>query len=201
MNILITGSSSGVGNGLAKILSIANNVIGLTRNDLDLSNIKNVSIFELPVIDMLINCAGTDIGGKIEFTNHNTDEIVKILNTNLVSPVILSQKALKNNVNCKIVNITSTNNNRYYANNLAYSLSKKALESFTNMLQVEYPKANILEVRLGLTKTNFNKNRFKGHEDRFNDIYVNKHLTIDEAVSQITSVLFNDSIKFIEVAP
>ena len=201
MNILITGSSSGVGNGLAKILSIANNVIGLTRNDLDLSNIENVSIFDLPVIDMLINCAGTDIGGKIEFTNHNTDEIVKILNTNLVSPVILSQKALKNNINCKIVNITSTNNNRYYANNLAYSLSKKALESFTNMLQVEYPKANILEVRLGLTKTNFNKNRFKGHEDRFNDIYVNKHLTIDEAVSQITSVLFNDSIKFIEVAP
>lgn len=201
MNILITGSSSGVGKGLATALSNTNNVIGLTRNELDLSNVEHVSMFDLPVVDMLINCAGTDIGGKIEFTKHSTDEVVKIINTNLIAPVLLTQKALKNNTNCKIVNITSTNNIKYYANNLTYSLTKKALESFTNMLQVEYPKANILEVRLGLTKTNFNQNRFKGHEERFNDIYTNKHLTIDEAVNQINNVLFNNSIKFIEVAP
>lgn len=201
MNILITGTSSGVGKGLSLALSTSHNVIGLTRTDLDLSNVEQVSSFDLPVIDMLINCAGTDIGGKIEFTKHNTTEIVTIMNTNLLAPVLLSQKALQLNKNCKIVNITSTNNIKYYPNNLAYSLTKKSLESFTNMLQVEYPKANILEVRLGLTKTNFNQNRFKGHEERFNDIYSNKHLTVDEAVSQITNVLFNDNIRFVEVAP
>lgn len=201
MNILITGASSGVGKGLSLALSTSHNVIGLTRTDLDLSNVERVSSFDLPVIDMLINCAGTDIGGKIEFTKHKTSEIVTIMNTNLLAPVLLSQKALQLNKNCKIVNITSTNNIKYYPNNLAYSLTKKSLESFTNMLQVEYPKANILEVRLGLTKTNFNQNRFKGHEERFNDIYSNKHLTIDEAVSQITNILFNDNIRFVEVAP
>lgn len=201
MNILITGSSSGVGKGLSLALANAHNVIGLTRTDLDLSNVEQVSSFDLPVIDMLINCAGTDVGGKIEFTKHNTMELVTIMNTNLIAPVLLSQKALQLNKNCKIVNITSTNNIKYYPNNLTYSLTKKALESFTNMLQVEYPKANILEVRLGLTKTNFNQNRFKGHEERFNDIYSNKHLTVDEAVNQITNVLFNDSIRFVEVAP
>jgi short-subunit dehydrogenase len=155
----------------------------------------------MPTVDMLINCAGTDIGGKIEFIKHNTNEIVNIINTNLVAPVLLSQKALKNNINCKIVNVTSTNNKKYYANNLAYSLTKKALESFTNMLQVEYPKANILEVRLGLTKTNFNHSRYKGHEERFNDIYSNPHLTVDEVVTQLVEVLFDNSIKFIEIAP
>jgi short-subunit dehydrogenase len=201
MNILITGTSSGVGKGLRLALATSHNVIGLTRTDLDLSNVEQVSSFDLPVIDMLINCAGTDIGGKIEFTKHKTTEIVTIMNTNLLAPVLLSQKALQLNKNCKIVNITSTNNIKYYPNNLAYSLTKKSLESFTNMLQVEYPKANILEVRLGLTKTNFNQNRFKGHEERFNDIYSNKHLTVDEAVNQITNVLFNDSIRFVEVAP
>jgi short-subunit dehydrogenase len=201
MNILITGTSSGVGKGLSLALSISHNVIGLTRTALDLSNVEQVSSFDLPVIDMLINCAGTDIGGKIEFTKHKTSEIVTIMNTNLLAPVLLSQKALQLNKNCKIVNITSTNNIKYYPNNLAYSLTKKSLESFTNMLQVEYPKANILEVRLGLTKTNFNQNRFKGHEERFNDIYSNQHLTVSEAVNQITNVLFNDSIRFVEVAP
>jgi short-subunit dehydrogenase len=155
----------------------------------------------MPTVDMLINCAGTDIGGKIEFKKHKANEIVAIMNTNLIAPVLLSQKALQANSNCKIINVTSTNNIKYYSNNLTYSLTKKALESFTNMLQVEYPKANILEVRLGLTKTNFNQNRFKGHEERFNDIYSNKHLTVEEAVKQITDVLFNNSVRFVEVAP
>ena len=201
MNILITGSSSGVGQGLLLSLSKSYTVVGLSRSELDLSNTEQVSNFVMPTVDMLINCAGTDIGGKIEFIKHNTNEIVNIINTNLVAPVLLSQKALKNNINCKIVNVTSTNNKKYYANNLAYSLTKKALESFTNMLQVEYPKANILEVRLGLTKTNFNRSRYKGHEERFNDIYSNPHLTVDEVVTQLVEVLFDNSIKFIEIAP
>lgn len=201
MNILITGSSSGVGHGLLLSLSKSYTVVGLSRSELDLSNTEQVSNFVMPTVDMLINCAGTDIGGKIEFTKHNTNEIVNIINTNLVAPVLLSQKALKNNINCKIVNVTSTNNKKYYANNLAYSLTKKALESFTNMLQVEYPKANILEVRLGLTKTNFNHSRYKGYEERFNDIYSNPHLTVDEVVTQLVEVLFDNSIKFIEIAP
>ena len=150
---------------------------------------------------MLINCAGTDIGGKIEFTKHNTNEVITIINTNLIAPMLLSQKALKLNTNCKIVNITITNNIKYYPNNLTYSLTKKALETFTNMLRVEYPFINILEIRLGLTKTNFNNNRYKGHEDRFNNIYSNSHLTVDEVVGKIEEVLFNNLIKFIEIAP
>lgn len=202
MNILITGSSSGVGEGLMLSLSKTHDVIGLTRNDLDLSNITNVATFNMPHVDMLINCAGTDIGGKIEFTKHNTNEVVTIINTNLIAPVLLSQKALQINSNCKIVNITSTNNIKYYPNNLTYSLSKKSLESFTNMLRVEYPSIDILEVRLGLTKTNFNHNRFKGHEERYNDIYyVNKHLKVEDVVTKIEEVLFNDEVTFIEIAP
>lgn len=202
MNILITGSSSGVGEGLLLSLSKSHDVIGLTRNELDLSNVVDVTIFDMPHVDMLINCAGTDIGGKIEFTKHKPNEVVTILNTNLVAPVLLSQKALQVNSKCKIVNITSTNNIKYYPNNLTYSLSKKSLESFTNMLRIEYPSVDILEVRLGLTKTNFNLSRYKGHEERFNDIYyVNKHLTVPEVVTKIEEILFNNSIKFIEIAP
>lgn len=201
MKILITGTGSGVGERLHVSLSQSNDIIALARNNLDLSNIAAISEFTMPKIDMLINCAGTDIGGKIEFTKHNTNEVITIINTNLIAPMLLSQKALKLNTNCKIVNITSTNNIKYYPNNLTYSLTKKALETFTNMLRVEYPFINLLEIRLGLTKTNFNNNRYKGHEDRFNNIYSNSHLTVDEVVGKIEEVLFNNLIKFIEIAP
>ena len=201
MRILITGSSSGVGQGLLLALSSSHTIIGLSRSVLDLSVTEQVSNFNMPIIDMLINCAGTDIGGKIEFTKHNAKEVIDIINTNLIAPVILSQKALIKNHQCKIVNISSTNNIQYYPNNLTYSLTKKSLESFTNMLQIEYPEINILEIRLGLTKTNFNGNRYKGHEERFTDVYSNPHLTVDEVVTRITTVLFNNTVKFKEIAP
>ena len=201
MRILITGSSSGVGQGLLLALSSSHTIIGLSRSVLDLSVTEQVSNFNMPIIDMLINCAGTDIGGKIEFTKHNTKEVIDIINTNLIAPVILSQKALIKNHQCKIVNVSSTNNIQYYPNNLTYSLTKKSLESFTNMLQIEYPEINILEIRLGLTNTNFNGNRYKGHEERFTDVYSNPHLTVDEVVTRITTVLFNNTVKFIEIAP
>jgi short-subunit dehydrogenase len=202
MKILVTGASSGVGKGLVSLLGTTNNVIGLTRQDLDLSKLDQVLKFDMTNVDMLINCAGSDKGGKIEFVQHDPSEVVDIININLIAPVLLSQKALKLNTNCKVVNITSTNNIRYYPNNLTYSLTKKALESFTNMLRIEYPLANILEIRLGLTRTNFNYNRYTNHQDRFIDIYANNpHLTVDNVVAKINNILFNNTVTFIEISP
>jgi short-subunit dehydrogenase len=124
------------------------------------------------------------------------------MSVNLLAPLCLTQQALSKNPNCKIVNITSTNNNRYWPNNLAYSLSKTALEEFGSMLRVEYPDIDLLEVRLGLTKTNFNQNRYHTAPTRFVDIY-EKHpyLTPEEVAIRIVAVLFDPVVKFIEISP
>jgi short-subunit dehydrogenase len=200
MKILITGTSSGIGKELLSRLQ-DHTVVAPTRQQLDLSNIASVAAYDPGVCDMLINCAGTDCGGKIDFANHQTQQVVDILNVNLVAPVILSKHALAHNAQCKIVNVTSTNNNRYYADNLCYSLSKKALAEFGTMLKVDYPAMNYLEIRMGLTKTNFNQNRYSNNPDRFVDIYQNKHLTVAQAVDAIVPAIFDSSIKFLEVAP
>ena len=201
MKIAITGASSGIGKELGNQLSKHHDVVCIVRNDLELSDITAVINYNMPTVDMLINCAGTDRGGKIEFTKQDSNSISNILTTNLISPVLLSHKVLKSNSTCKIVNITSTNNKQYWPNNLAYSLSKKALSEFGRMLQVDHPGINYLEIQLGLTKTNFNQNRYVGCEDRFNDVYRNPHLTTAEAVERILPVLFDPSIKFIEISP
>jgi short-subunit dehydrogenase len=201
MNIAITGSTSGVGKELYHLLESNHNVISLSRQILELSDLNQVINFDLQKYDVLINCAGTGVGGKIEFCKHNLDEIKKIMSVNLISPMLLAHQALSSNPECKIINITSTNNKRYWPNDLAYSLSKISLHNFSEMLRVEYPNANILEVQLGLTKTNFNQNRYKNHRDRYQDIYNNKHLQADFVAEKIYSVLFDNSIKFIEISP
>jgi len=201
MRIILTGTSSGIGKELTDQLNNDHDVVCITRNDLELSNIDAVNNYSMPTVDMLINCAGTDQGGKIEFVKQELDSIVNILTTNLLSPIVLSHKALKSNSACKIVNVTSTNNKQYWPNNLAYSLSKKSLSEFGKMLQVDYPTVNYLEIQLGLTKTNFNQNRYIGHEDRFDNVYRNTYLTPEYAVNRIISVLFDNTVKFIEVSP
>jgi len=201
MKIAITGTSSGVGQELNKQLSKNNSVVPIARKLLELSDINAVTNYDIGVIDILINCAGADRGGKIKFVGHKQTHIIETLTTNLLSPIILSHKALEANPNCKIVNITSTNNKQYWPNNLAYSLSKKALSEFGRMLQVDHPGVKYLEIQLGLTKTNFNQNRYVGCEERFDDVYCNPHLTSPEVVARILPVLFDDAIKFIEISP
>lgn len=201
MKILLTGSSSGVGQALYQQLCINHEVTAPTRQQLDLLDSGQVINFVNQNYEMLINCAGTGIGGKIDFVNHRTADIEDILQTNLISPVLLSQAVLKHNPMAKIVNITSTNNLRYWPNDLAYSLTKKALEEFGKMLLVEYPTIKYLEVRLGLTKTNFNQNRFKNEPSRYTDLYQTNYLTPIDVADKICNVLFDDTVKFIEVSP
>jgi len=201
MRIVITGANSGIGQGLVDRLQ-NHSIVALTRNQLDLSNIDEVSRYELAPADMLINCAGTGVGGKIDFVNHVDRNVVDILNVNLISPVLLTKKVLCSNPDCKIVNITSTNNNRYWPNDLAYSLSKSALSGFGEMLRVEYPNVHYLEIRLGLVQTNFNHNRYRDHNHRYSDIYSGRPcLTVDHVIDRITSVLFDATIKFVEISP
>jgi len=199
--ILITGTSSGLGKELFNQLKVTNDVIPLTRQNLDLSAIDSVQKYIMPRLDMLINCAGTDIGGKIEFVQHDSTYIVDILNTNFIAPILLTQKALILNSQCKIVNITSTNNKRYWPNDLAYSLSKKSLSTFGNMLQIEYPNLQYLEVVLGLTKTNFNLNRYKHNPNNIDNLYSNPHLTTTDVVQQLMPILWDNKIKSMEISP
>lgn len=203
MKILLTGSGSGLGQKLYQLLThLGHDVEGITREILNLSDISQVISYKTGYVDMLINCAGTGIGGKIDFCQHNPANVIDILNTNFIAPVILCQSCLKINAKCKIVNVTSTNNNRYWPKDLAYSLSKKSLEHLGSMLRVEYPDIKYLEVRLGLTKTNFNKNRYRLEPNRFEDLYQqHAYLTVDHAAQKILEVLFDESIKIIEISP
>jgi short-subunit dehydrogenase len=157
--IAITGTSSGVGKELYNVLSKDYDVIGLTRNDIDLDYPDRIK--ELGKVDVLVNCAGHDLGGKVKFTEHKFEHWHKIMNTNLISAMRLTQLVLEHNPKAKIVNITSTNNDHFYPGDLVYSLTKKALEEFGRMIQIEFPDSTIKEVRLGLTKTNFNQNRHR----------------------------------------
>ncbi len=199
MKIAITGTSSGVGKHLAKLLINDHDVIELTRNVFDLDCPDTIT--DINFVDVLINCAGHDLGGKVKFTEHNFSRWNKILNTNLISVMALCQCTIKHNPNVLIINITSTNNDKFYPGDLVYSLSKKSLEVFGHMLQEEYPSTDIREVRLGLTKTEFNNNRHKLNHKTMDNLYEdNCHLNPEDVAEKIRMFMYG-SDKFIRIEP
>jgi short-subunit dehydrogenase len=199
--IMITGAGSGIGRALHAFLCQDHTVHAITRQQLDLSDTAAAMAFNPPKLDVLINCAAHDQGGKIDFLNHDAASVIDIITVNLLAPMLLSQTALKANPHCRIVNITSTNNRRYWPNNLAYSLSKRALADFGDMLKIDYPDADVLEVRLGLTRTQFNANRYRDQPHRFVDIYQQPCLDPDSVAERISCAILDRTVKFIEIAP
>lgn len=198
----ITGGSSGLGLELVRIFHDHGfEICRPTRQELDLDRPDDALHFPMPRPDILINCAGHDLGGKTTFLDHGIENIVKILNTNFVSAIVLSHRALVKNANCKIINITSTNNRQYWSNNLAYSLSKKSLAEFGRTLLIDHCQVRILEVQLGLTRTNFNRNRYKDHADRYAEIYDRPCLEAADVAEKIYHAALDDTIKFLEISP
>ena len=199
MRIAITGTSSGVGKCLSEILAEkGHTVIEITRDEYDLDYPWHIN--RLGFVDILINCAGHDLGGKVPFHEHTFVYWRNIMNTNLLSPMRLCQLAIRANPIVTIVNITSTNNDKFWPGDLAYSLSKKSLEEFGNMLFEEHPDITVKEVRLGLTKTNFNANRHKVNHKPIDDLYSNKHLLPEDVAAKICEFIFSNET-FIRIAP
>lgn len=167
-NILITGSSQGIGLSIAKVLSEKNyNVFITGRNKEKLKKISK----ELPVkgfysidlcekdaikklhdfcqnsigdIDVLINNAGEYIYSPIEKTQpKDIDNLIKL---NIEAPFLLTQlviPAMKKNQWGRIINIGSISGVVGEGNASLYSMTKSSLIGFSKALALELAQDNI----------------------------------------------------------
>ena len=156
-NILITGGSSGLGKSLTIELSKNNNIIVVSKdeiNEIEKNNIDyyycditdynklkstiNSIIKKYQKIDVLINCAGLYINGILE--NNNPQQIIDVINVNLTGTILCCQLIIKNmkkHNNGFIININSQLSNTYRAERSVYCASKWGVTGFSHSLQEE----------------------------------------------------------------
>lgn len=156
-NILITGGSSGLGKSLTMELSKNNNIIVISKDEINeieeinidyyycditdynkLNNTINNIIRKYQKIDVLINCAGLYINGILE--NNNPQQISDVINVNLTGTILCCQLIIKNmkkHNNGFIININSQLSNTYKAERSVYCASKWGVTGFSNSLQEE----------------------------------------------------------------
>jgi len=186
-NIIITGTSSGIGLELAKFfIKSKHNVLALSRNnshlrslnlkglyavDFDITNYErydslNKYLNNFENIDVLINNAGLLVNKPFEDTS--LEDFQKVYSTNVFSVAMLTKFLIKRmNNRSNVVNISSiggVEGTLKFPGLAAYSSSKGALNILTEMLAEEYKEQGIHfnSLALGSVQTKMLNKAFPG---------------------------------------
>lgn len=122
-------------------------------------------------VDVLINNAGHDIGGRTRFDRGSPDDWTEIIQTNLIGTMRMTRAILPAMVardSGHVVNISSINAVRLVPDMTAYSTSKAGVRMFTQTLRGELADTaiRITEILPGLARTGIIKTRYRGDEDK-----------------------------------
>ena len=227
--VLITGASKGLGASIAKVFAQNNHNIILNYNnseeealklteDLkkynveilpikaditkeeDIKNMVSISIEKFQKIDVLVNNAGIAI--DTTFEDKTKENFIKIIDTNLIGPFLVSKYVgefmLKEKQGC-IINISSnTGLESYYPEGLDYDTSKAGMISLTHNLALHYaPYIRVNCVAPGWINTEMNKDldeEYKKEEE--SKILLNRFAEPVE-IAKVVYFLSTDDAKYI----
>ena len=170
---LITGTSSGIGKALAKLLLSENYLVfGYSRTNqienknftftkIDLSNMEEVQKLKFPDIDvasdfLLVNNAAT-IGSILPIHKKTNEEILREYNLNIISPTLFSRKFINNYANNKklLINISSGAANKPIPSWSTYCATKSGLDMLTKVIHKEkHENLKIFSIHPGVVNTN-----------------------------------------------
>lgn len=135
-------------------------------------------------IDVLINNAGHDIGGKIPFVQGSADDWSAIIETNLVGLMRVTRAILPGMIERNrgdIVNIGSISALRIVPDQAPYSASKAGVHMFADILRGELAESalRVIEIMPGLTRTGIIAARLRGDEEEARRYYERFGMALD----------------------
>ncbi len=135
-------------------------------------------------IDVLINNAGHDIGGRTRFDQGQADDWSSIIDTNLnglmrVTRAIVPEMVRRNIGD--IVNISSISAIRQVPDMAAYTASKAGVRAFTDILRADLAETGIrvTEILPGLTRTNIILKRHRGDKEAEREYFERFKIALD----------------------
>jgi 3-hydroxy acid dehydrogenase/malonic semialdehyde reductase len=191
-NVFLTGAAGGMGTAIAKALVACGyrviladreeeklvrlvNELGLNATGLLLDVTDNERVDRIPhlvpkafqPIDVLINNAGHDIGGRKRFDIGSADDWSAIIETNLIGLMRVTRAILQEMVRRNIgdiVNMGSINALRYVPDMAPYSASKAGIHMLTDIIRGELAETaiRVTEMMPGLARTGIILSRYRG---------------------------------------
>jgi 3-hydroxy acid dehydrogenase / malonic semialdehyde reductase len=198
---LVSGASSGIGRAIASALLAAGarvvlggrNVAGLEETakghgsrahvlQLDVTDYTAVDALteslpaEFRALDLLVNNAGHDVGGRTPFHKGRTEDWTAIIETNVSGLMRVTHAVLPGMIargRGDIVNIGSINALRVIPEMVAYGASKAAVHAFSDGLRGDLANTpiRVIEILPGLVETDIVVRRFRGDQARAKAYY------------------------------
>jgi len=199
---LVTGASSGIGAAIAAALAERGcRVVAAARRtdrlaalqgrfgerchpleiDLtDTASLDRLLLDSLPepfrAVDILVNAAGHDVGGKVPFDQSRPSDWAGVLAVNLTALARLTQLVLPGMLardRGDIINIGSVTTRRTASGLTAYAASKHGVHGFTEGLRADYAGTGIriTEIIPGMVRTEFALRRWRGDRMRADAFY------------------------------
>jgi 3-hydroxy acid dehydrogenase/malonic semialdehyde reductase len=206
---LVTGAASGIGRATATALVAEGHRVVLTDLDLgwaselarsfgeaatalQLDITDRARVDRLPEllpepfrpIEILINNAGHDIGGRTRFDLGSADDWSSIIDTNLNGLMRVTRAMLPGMVQRNsgdVINISSISAIRMVPDMAAYTASKAGVRAFTDILRADLAETGIrvTEILPGLTKTNIILKRHRGDREAEREYFERFKIALD----------------------
>ncbi|MCK1392500.1 SDR family oxidoreductase [Bradyrhizobium sp. 1] len=228
--VVLTGAAGGMGRAITKALLESGRRVVLVDRDakalqelaatagnavfpiqLDISDAKAVDGLpdaipaQFKPVEILINNAGHDIGGRTRFDVGSPDDWSNIIQTNLIGLMRVTRAILPGMVRRNVghvVNISSINAVRIVPDMAAYSTSKAGVHMFTETLRGELAETaiRVTELQPGLTRTNIILTRYRGDQQKEKDYFDQFKLALEPADIARSIVFALDQPPHVQIA-
>ena len=209
--ILVAGASGGIGRSVVSRLSGSDsNLIAIyNKNHPDFQTDNNISLIKADLtkadewdrvlhfafqkygkLDVLINCTGVLIPG--DFLNQTEEQINEMININLSSVLIGTQKALKLMKRQKfghIINIGSIGGIIPMPYSTVYSATKFALRGFTHSLAQELKDSNVSVSLVSPGPVNTRMLQLESDHNKTSIAFLSKALKPEQIVDSILKIV------------
>jgi len=173
MKVFVTGGSSGIGQACVDLFRQTHDVVAPSRSELDLSDFKSIDSLDLSPYDIVINCAGSNLGAHQGWQHNHWANQQAQVDVNFTGALMLAKQYTKHRKTGQFVYVTSSNIDDPIAYNIFYTASKAALSYSINTLRKECPHIVFTEICPGKVQTNMLNQNYQGTKtaEEINNLY------------------------------
>jgi short-subunit dehydrogenase len=204
MKIFITGGSSGIGLATKNLLaSYSHEIYAPTRKELDLGDFETIDKLDLSDYDIIINCAGDNVGAYQGWHNNSWQNQSKHVAVNFTGPLLLAKQYTRQRNQGQFVYITSTSADDPFSYTIFMVGSKAALRLSLNAVARDYPGILFTEIVPGKTRTNMLKQNYQDAktDEEIEQMYLKDSCLTADQVAQAILTSINQGLKKITISP